>query len=470
MRRYGVATMLCCILLLPVIWGQQGSDAARQTDRASKPVSTVFDFGAVGDGQTDDTAAIQRAVNASIGEIRFPRGIFRITKTIRVPLDEVGPTSIVANGVARIVMAGSGPAFKFVGTHEGTASPHTVKPNVWQRQRTPMIDGIEIVGGHPEAVGVEATGVMQPLFSRVTVRNALHGIHLTTRNRNVIISECHLYDNRGVGLYLDGLNLHQVNVGNSHISYNKMGGIVVRNSEIRNLQIANCDIEGNMGEATDPTANILIDTSKGSVREGAIIGCTIQHTHNAPNSANIRFIGTSREVANKVGHFCISDNAMSDVAINIHLQNARGVVVTGNTCWKGYQHNLLVEGSSNVVIGPNLFDRNPDYRPKGSTNGLVFRDCRDCTLSGLHVNNVLDASAGLLLENCSWINVTGCSILDCDKIGLLLKNCNHCRVSDCIIRDTRSGVANPTSISVVGGGENQIGQNLTVGRNNIDLE
>ena len=161
---------------------------------------------------------------------------------------------------------------------------------------------------------------------------------------------------------------------------------------------------------------------------------------------------------------------MSDVAINIHLQNARGVVVTGNTCWKGYQHNLLVEGSSNVVIGPNLFDRNPDYRPKGSTNGLVFRDCRDCTLSGLHVNNVLDASAGLLLENCSWINVTGCSILDCDKIGLLLKNCNHCRVSDCIIRDTRSGVANPTSISVVGGGENQIGQNLTVGRNNIDLE
>ena len=84
-------------------------------------------------------------------------------------------------------MAGPGPAFKFIGTHGGTASPQTVKPNVWERQRTPMIDGIEVVGNHAEASGIEATGTMQAIFSRVTVRNALHGIHLTTRNRNVIV-------------------------------------------------------------------------------------------------------------------------------------------------------------------------------------------------------------------------------------------------------------------------------------------
>ncbi|MAD81001.1 MAG: hypothetical protein CMJ50_09205 [Planctomycetaceae bacterium] len=460
--------LVTTVAMLAQHWS--GAGAAQQPSQLPGNVPTVFDFGAIGDGETDDTAAIQRAVDASVGEVRFPRGIFRITKTIRVHLDEVGPTSIVAGGTARIVMAGPGPAFKFIGTHGGTASPHTVKPNVWERQRTPMIDGIEVVGDHSEAIGIEATGTMQAIFSRVTIRNALHGIHLTTRNRNVIVSACHLYDNRGVGLYLDGLNLHQVNVDNSHISYNKMGGIVVRDSEIRNLQIANCDIEGNMSDSTEPTANILIDTTNGSVREGAIVGCTIQHTHNAPKSANVRFIGTGREIANKVGHFCISDNAMSDVAVNIHLQYARGVIITGNTLWKGFTHNLLVEGSSNIVVGPNLFDRNPDYGPKGSTNALVFRNCHDCTLNGLHINNVMEAPAGLMLKNCSWINVTGCTILDCDNVGLSLQNCDHCRVSDCIVRDTRTGVTNPVAISVTGGRENQLGQNLTVGQRKIELE
>ena len=472
MRQYVTVTILSCSLVIAgAMFAQQWNNAGAALQRQSQPpknVPTVFDFGAIGDGKADDTAAIQLAVNASVGEIHFPRGVFRITKTIRVPLDQVGPTSIVANGAARIVMAGAGPAFKFIGTHDGTASPHTVKPNVWERQRTPMIDGIEVVGDHSEAVGIQVTGTMQAIFSRVTVRNALHGIHLTTRNRNIIVSECHLYDNRGVGLYLDGLNLHQVNVGNSHISYNRMGGIVVRDSQIRNLQIANCDIEGNMSDSTEPTANILIDTTKGSVREGAIVGCTIQHTHNAPNSANVRFIGTSPEVANKVGHFCISDNAMSDVAVNIHLKYARGVVITGNTLWKGYDHNLLVEGSSNIVVGPNLFDRNPDYGPKGSTNALVFRNCHECTLNGLHINNVLGAPAGLTLENCRWMNVTGCTIVDCDNVALLLQNCEHCLVSACLVKDTRAGVTKPVAISFTGGSENRLGLNLTAGQNKIE--
>ena len=49
------------------------------------------------------------------------------SKTLQVELDRVGPTSIVADGPARIVMAGPGPAVRFVGTHQGTASPATVR-------------------------------------------------------------------------------------------------------------------------------------------------------------------------------------------------------------------------------------------------------------------------------------------------------------------------------------------------------
>ena len=48
---------------------------------------SVKDFGAVGNGSTDDTAAIQAALNSNNGSIAvyFPRGVYRITSTILIP-------------------------------------------------------------------------------------------------------------------------------------------------------------------------------------------------------------------------------------------------------------------------------------------------------------------------------------------------------------------------------------------------
>lgn len=50
---------------------------------------SVKDFGAVGDGVTDDTIAIQNAINAGIQgnykEIYFPQGIYVVTSTITIP-------------------------------------------------------------------------------------------------------------------------------------------------------------------------------------------------------------------------------------------------------------------------------------------------------------------------------------------------------------------------------------------------
>jgi hypothetical protein len=311
---------------------------------------------------------------------------------------------------------------------------------------------------------------MQAVITRVTVRSARHGIILTGRNRNCIISQCHLYDNHGVGLLLDQLNLHQVNITNCHISYNDEGGIVVRNSEIRNLQIGSCDIEANMGAGSKSTANILIDTRNGTVREGAIVGCTIQHSHEPPGTANIRFIGKSREEPQKAGNFCIADNVLSDVGVNIELKYARGVTITGNTFWKAFQHDLLVNGSSNIVVGHNLFDRNPDYRPHDSPNGLLFVDSVDCTINAVHVNGTRDRTAGIILDRCRWFNLTACTILDCGDCGLLLRDCENCRVSDCMIRGKQVGDRRGRAIQVEGGKSNLLVDNLFGGETRIDAD
>lgn len=434
--------ILLLILALIVFRGraQDGTVTAPTQSRIATP--RIID-GVVGDGETDDTASLQAWIDArgdGSGDLHLPAGTYRITQPLLMTLAEAGPLSMHGNGVARIIMEGPGPALRIIGTHGGTAAPDTVQPGVWEHERMPLIDGIEIVGRHSEAVGIELDGTMQATISRVTVRDALHAIHVVRRNRNIQISDCHLYHNTGVGVYLDGVNLHQINIVGCHISYNGQGGIVCRDCEIRNLQIGTCDIEANMALEGPPAANILLDCRGGSVREGAIVGCTIQHDHDAPDSANIRMLGQSPENALMVGNFAISDNVFSDVHCNIHLQFARGVTLTGNVFWEGYDANLLCENCSDLVVGPNLFDRNPDYDPqdKGSTNAIVFRNCRDCTLTGLHVNSNRGTAAAVTLDRCRWVNVTDCSIFDSDAAGLWLDHCEHCRVSDCLIRDDRS--------------------------------
>lgn len=399
----------------------------------------------VGDGVADDSDAIQHMIDQSTGNVSLSKGVYRITKPIVIDLSKVGNTSLSGHGVARIVMDGAGPALRFKGSHDGTANPTTFDARVWKREHSPMVDGIDIVGHHPDASGIEADGTMQLTLTRVVVRECLHGVRLTGRNRNVTLSECHLYDNRGIGVFLDQLNLHQINIANCHISYNDGGGVVSKLSEIRNLQIGTCDIEGNMGgPGSEATANVLLDSSQSSIGEVAIVGCTIQHSHDAPNSANIRFNGFSSERSftpeRRHGNITIADNILSDVQVNIAIENARGVTITGNTMWKGYTSNVILDRCSNVAMTGNVLDRNPRYHYGDGADarlGVFVVDSSDCTFSGNQLSGVVKGEAAMVFRRCSRLNVTGCNIVDYGACGLLFDEVTNSRVSDCLVRDDR---------------------------------
>jgi parallel beta-helix repeat protein len=183
----------------------------------------------------------------------------------------------------------------------------------------PLVDGVAIVGDHPNAIGIEAIGTMQLTLSRNHIRGVLHGIHLVGNNRNVIISDCHIYENRGIGIYYDNVNLHQ----------------------------------------------------------------------------------------------------------------------------------------SNIVVGSNCFGGYKDSKSPEIKNGIKIINSADCTFSGLHLSNVSSEPAALIFDNCRRINLTNCTILDCDNIGLLLKDVSYSRVSDCLIRDDRPDAIS-IPIRIIGGRENTI--------------
>lgn len=479
----GFVAATAALVVLAIAWRllPPAADGQQQRDRKAgggNPRSVnVRDLGARGDGRGDDTAAIQEAVDRG-GSVVFPRGIYRITAPVVIELEKTGFVSLDGGGVARVQMDGAGPAFRFVGTHGGTADPDSVDPGVWEHQRAPRVTGLEIVGSHEEAVGIEATGTMQLTVSQAVLRKLLHGIHLVNRNRNVLLSACHIYENRGVGVYYDQVNLHQSNISACHISYNQGGGVVFRGGEVRNVHITGCDIEANHDADGPPTANVLIDCTGGSTAEVAIVGCTIQHAHGAPDSANIRVLGkgTYRRGAETLeanwGNITIADNVLSDVQKNIELIGARGVTITGNTIWQGFEYNVRIVESSHLAIANNMCERNPPYGYAGPTaNAVLLQNCEDATLSGNEFHNI-QSEFGVSLEDCRRVNVTGCNILDCEGVELRLANVSHSRVSDCLIRDDRPKAKNSTDLvfQLQGGSGNLLADNLLSGKQEFSAD
>lgn len=440
-----VAASLCS-LAVPLL--------AQQPAKEAPPVfADVRTFGAVGDGATDCADAFGKAIASGIGVVRIPKGTFRLERTVEIDLSKTGPIAFEGSGIGRVAMASEGPALRFVGSHlKGDAGPSSFAPGVLETERMPIVDGVEFVGLHEDADAIEAKGTMQLTLSRCRISECRHGLHLVERNRNVLVDACHIYKNRGIGIFLDDLSLHQINVVGCHISYCDGGGVVSRGGDVRNLHIGTCDIESCHSAEGEPTANVLIDctTSRNGTAEIAIVGCTIQHKSKAPESANVRILGrgvtdprggVSPGLERRWGHVTIIGNVFSDVRTNVHLDGVRGATVQGNTFWMGYDENLLVENSTQIVVGANALERNPayDYGDAATTkNATIFRDCRDCTLQGLHIEGAT-AEAGLLIERCSRINVSGCTVLDCDGPELILREVAESRVSGCLLRDDREG-------------------------------
>lgn len=394
----------------------------------------------------DMTSELQAQIDDNGGRLLLIEKNYRISSTLEFDLKALGAAAVKSVGGATIIMDGAGPAIRFTGTHEGTASPKSFKPATWN-ERMPIVTGIEILGAHPEADGIELRQTVAPIVNRVSVRWCRHAIHLSNRNRNVVISDCHLYENSGIGVFLDDVNLHQINVSNSHISYNRAGGIVVRDGNVRNLQVTGCDIEGNMPADETPTrtANILIDVSGSaddktkSIAEIAITGCTIQHSANysgseektqAPGGANIRLAGKAIYPINSV---TISGNVLSDTTTNIDISHSHDVTVSSNNFFAPKPNNLIVTDSQRVVVSGNTFNPRQFSRP----GTIRFVNCADCILANSTIHRFATQNGAVILDQCSGFSLTGLLLTECGS-GIVLKGTSDTTIANCRVTRTTS--------------------------------
>lgn len=420
-------------------------------------MAEVANFGASGDGVTDDTAALEHALHEGDGVLRLHKGTFRLSRPLVIDLAKSGYAAIIGDGgTSRLLMTGPGPAIKIVGTHQGTSVPKSVTDAIWQKERFPTLSGFEIVGEHPAAVGIELLRCFQPTISQVSVRRCRYGIHLTERNRNVLITDCHLYDNDVYGLYFDHCDLHQTNVTGCHISFNKRAGIKSLAGDVHNLQITGNDIEYNNRPGTDTPdeggAEIDFDATEGAISEVTISSNTIQATVQ-PGGANVRIRGSISGTNQGACLIAVTGNIIGSNMRGLDLSHVYRLTATGNTIYDSGEYSILAKSCRGMALGTNTICwKADDALP--ARDGLFFDDCEQVTLTGLTAERLGlgsdEAGAAVMLHNCRDVQMTGCQIIDPIHAGLELKACTRCMITGNSIVDRRDPVRMKHAIRLIG--------------------
>ena len=183
-------------------------------------IVSVKDFGAVGDGTTDDTLAIQAALNTGAGQIYFPKARYRITSTVSYLS---GDRSVIeGNGSILSLDEGSGTLDVFkLGNSGGSPFGVVVRNLVVTRAQVATagagfkidkapgskFEGCEVAGSNKLFLGFNLSRAVDAWLLNCEVQGAVsHGIlqagtDLSANENNSRIFDCQIQHNGGNGIH-----------------------------------------------------------------------------------------------------------------------------------------------------------------------------------------------------------------------------------------------------------------------------
>ncbi|MGI5970912.1 MAG: right-handed parallel beta-helix repeat-containing protein [Oscillospiraceae bacterium] len=396
-----ICFLLCFLLALQVL-----SAGALAADTAS-----VLEFGAVGDGLTDDTVSIQKALDSS-DNVCIPDGIYLIDADKSLQIRSNQKLTMSENAVLKAIPTSSGRSAvinvsgassvtitggQIIGErdgHLGNSGERGMGIQIVYGSKDVTISNVKISGCWGDGLYIGSpTGAADTAVSNITIRN--------------VVSE----NNRRQGLSI------------TNASY-----VTIENSEFRNTKGiapgAGIDIEPNLGQAVEyinivntrcsgnAGSGILLAGYKETVRNVSVIGCDCSYNGSngiyAFNASNINISGGSlagneygfqieRDVSNvNISGMDIYGNYGYGIAIygNRQIRGIGNITIQDTRVFNNYYIGAIVDNrdmsgyvSDVSFIGCSFYDdqakRTQKYGLEAGTEGIVdVRLSDDCVFSG----------------------------------------------------------------------------------------
>jgi hypothetical protein len=395
------------ILAIPVVFALAAPGGAPTT-------GTVRDWGAIGDGVADDTAAIQRCIDAAPegGEVRLPVGRYRVTKPITI-----GKTlALIGEGAAYSQYLGpfgdpayaspnyawgaiiestvtDGPTLDHSpGRYTGLRIEHLAIKGIGDGTRTGPGIRIAFPGGACEAelrglqisnfaVGIDAQSTMCSTFDRIRVNGCDVGILLRSNGNtlsSLALSGC------GDGVVLDGASKNTIT--GAIQSSTRVGVVLKGGSEensLRDIYFENPTGQLAIDVQSSADATVIDSCHFGTPGDGVWIDanwCRV-FAGKYVNGLTLNGIGTQ---LHGTWHGPISPLPASSTLVG---DNARGVV-SPNLTLAGDLHGATLDFGDGRRWGPEGLTMTSTLRWIGDDAGYLWPQ-----FGGLHFQ---DAATGKL--------------------------------------------------------------------------
>ena len=365
-------------------------------------VVNVKDFGAVGDGVTDDTTAIQAAINTGLA-VAIPAGTF-------VAKDLIPHSRTYCIGMGGVLkLASSNDIDTAIFSYSGSTQLESF-----------VLDGVRLDGnisGQSGAAGNQ---------SAVNIGNC----------KEVVIRGCQIKDFFYRGIRIDG------GVGSATNNYGSVDNIIIESNTFNNvegnanhiLQSQNICINGNVFEDTGSSGGSQAGLAGAAIFVNSSGVVTITG-NTASRSSDSAVYCEDCEYGTITGNTIVDSaktgikwqgNITKNVIIDsnsVYLTGAQGIAVwaTSGTVMRGIIANNVVDtaGSPNTTFTQNVVT---------VCAGIYSEHTKDLVVEGNIVTNCGDGGSstvktGVYITQSENVKVTGNIVSDSDQDGISIQNC-----------------------------------------------
>ena len=352
-----------------------GAVAVSAQDKMRQTVS-VKDFGAVGDGVTDDTVAIQAALDAH-NSVYIPSGNYKITQVLRIQSNGSffgdGFSSAIYNATDfRSISNELGASNIYIGNLKvyGNASPTTVGAG---RGGIVIDDASNVVINNVYVTDVNTGGIVIADCTNATLSNFIventseHGVYVSLAT-NVSIAN-------GVIVSAGQISTPQQGSGFKVASSNYITAtnIIIRNPSEYGLAID--------GSVASPSAHLFFSDIYAESTDGSHYGLYVVSTVDDIRFSNCKFVGVSGVL--------INSNIPPSIPTNVFFSNVFA---------EGVDYGIRVVYGDDVYVTSGLLTGTQTGLRVETTSGNVFSNGQATTTNGTSgiFGNTTDSSGNFI--------------------------------------------------------------------------